>query len=64
MTYKITERVHITREFLVEADYESQAIEKFNHITAKLLDEKENRYYEVTCWETNIPGKMLSRKGK
>jgi hypothetical protein len=47
MTYKITETVHIIREFLIEAETEDQAIGKFDHKTADLINEKENRYYEV-----------------
>jgi hypothetical protein len=45
--YKITETVHIIREFLIEAETEDQAIGKFDHKTADLINEKENRYYEV-----------------
>jgi hypothetical protein len=47
MTYKIVERVVIIREFLIEAETEDQAIGKFDHKTANLINEKENRYYEV-----------------
>jgi hypothetical protein len=47
MTYKITETVHIIREFLIEAEGENQAIDKFDHETADLINEKENRYYEL-----------------
>ena len=33
--------------FEVEADREHQAIDKFDHETAKLLKETESHYYEI-----------------
>jgi len=47
MKYKVVETILIVRVFEVEADGEHQAIDKFDHETAKLLKEKEGHYYEI-----------------
>lgn len=47
MVYRIIEHIKITREFLVEAEGECQAIDNFDHGTAKLVEEKERHFYEV-----------------
>jgi len=47
MKYKIVETIVIVRNFEVEADGEHQAIDKFDHETAKLLKEKESHYYKI-----------------
>ena len=60
MTYKIIETIHITREFLVEAEGQHQAIDKFTHETAKLLKEKEDHFYEVE--EINEPEYNITRE--
>ena len=47
MKYKVVEITVIIREFEVEAEGEHQAIDKFDHETAKLLKETESHYYEI-----------------
>ena len=47
MKYKVVETIVIVREFEVEAEGEHQAIDKFDHETAKLIKEKESHYYEI-----------------
>ena len=47
MKYKVVETIIIIRNFEVEADGEHQAIDKFDHETAKLLKETKSHYYEI-----------------
>ena len=47
MKYKVVETILIVKNFEVEADKEHQAIDKFDHETAKLIKEKKSHYYEI-----------------
>ena len=47
MKFKVVETIVIIRNFEVEAEGEHQAIDKFDHETAKLLKETESHYYEI-----------------